>query len=161
MDIRLATPNDEEALKKIYAKAREYMVKDGNPTQWGSNHPPFSLIQKDIQKGCLYILEEKGEVHACFAIQSFDPCYEDKNTEWRYHDSYLVIHSLASDGMIKHVFDIVIDFVLTKTNYIRIDTYKDNKTMLSHLSSRLFLPAGYCFQPDGTTRLCFELKDNR
>src|SRR5574344_465230 len=120
MDIRLATSKDEEALKKIYAKAREYMVKDGNPTQWGSNHPPFSLIQKDIKRGCLYVLEENDEVHACFAIQSFDPCYEDKNTDWHCHDSYLVIHSLATDGMIKGVFNKVVDFVLTKTDYIRI-----------------------------------------
>jgi hypothetical protein len=161
MDIRLAATNDEEALKKIYAKARQYMVLDGNPWQWGNNHPPFSLIQKDIQKGCLYVLLAKGEVHACFAIQSFDPCYEDKNTKWTYKEPYLVIHSLASDGEIKHVFDTVIDFVLTKTNYIRIDTYKDNKTMLFHLQKRGFRPAGFCYQPDKTIRLCFELKETK
>lgn len=161
MNIRLATSQDEAVLKEIYAKAREYMVKDGNPNQWGNNHPLFSLIQKDIQNGCLYVMEENSVVHACFALQSFDPCYEDKNTKWRYHGSYLVIHSLAGDGVIKGVFDKAIDFVLEKTDYIRIDTYKDNKTMLYHLSSRGFLPAGYCFQPDGTIRLCFELKETK
>lgn len=156
MEIRLAVKQDENAIQKIYAEAREYMKKEGNPDQWGENHPLPDLIKKDIARGCLYAMEEQGAIHAVFALTHFDPCYGDKETKWKRNEPYAVIHSLAGDGKIKGVFDKAVAFALSRCSYIRIDTYKDNKTMLKELASHGFSPAGYCHQPDGTVRLCFE-----
>jgi len=158
MKIRTAKCSDEESLKKIYASARDYMAKEGNPTQWGKNHPTIEKILNDIKEECLLVMEDdKKKVHAAFALQPFDLSYDDKNCAWKDTSPYLVIHSLASDGVIKGVFDKALTYAYSKCEHIRIDTHKDNKTMLRHIKDSGFVEAGFCHEPDGTIRLCFEL----
>lgn len=155
--IRLATPSDEKALSEIYAAARAYMAKEGNPSQWGSDHPLPSLIKKDIEEGCLYVICKDNAPHAAFSMTSHDECYEDEGTSWAWDKEYLVIHSLGSDGTLKHVFDKAVGFALSQSKHLRIDTHKDNKTMLALIERWGFSGAGYCHMKDGTIRYCFEL----
>ena len=46
LQIRKAKPEDLRQIMPLYEKAREFMEKNGNPTQWGKNNPPEDLIRK-------------------------------------------------------------------------------------------------------------------
>ena len=56
LQIRKAKPEDLRQIMPLYEKAREFMEKNGNPTQWGKNNPPEDLIRKDIKEGYLLSL---------------------------------------------------------------------------------------------------------
>ena len=42
--IRLANYDDLNRIMEIYQEARNYMEANGNPDQWGKNHPPRQLL---------------------------------------------------------------------------------------------------------------------
>lgn len=49
MEIRKSTEQDFHRMMEIYAFARDFMAKHGNPSQWGPTHwPPEELIHNDI-----------------------------------------------------------------------------------------------------------------
>lgn len=56
--IRKAEKSDLEEILKIYACARKFMKKNGNPTQWGDSWP----LDEDIAKN----IDEKKQLVACF-----------------------------------------------------------------------------------------------
>ena len=46
---------------EIYAYAREFMARKGNPNQWGpTNWPPEALIHNDIIEGTSYVCLNGG-----------------------------------------------------------------------------------------------------
>ena len=49
--IRPSTIEDIVHLKEIFAIARDYMSKTGNPTQWTDGYPCDDLIMNDIENG--------------------------------------------------------------------------------------------------------------
>ena len=52
MEIRKTTEQDIGRLMEIYAYARDFMAKTGNPNQWGpTNWPPEALLSNDIKEG--------------------------------------------------------------------------------------------------------------
>lgn len=51
MEIRKATRDDLNTMQEIFRCAREYMKKEGNPSQWGDSRPPLFLIEKDFNLG--------------------------------------------------------------------------------------------------------------
>ena len=58
MEIRKSTLEDLPRIMEIYAYAREFMARTGNPNQWGPRKwPPESLIREDIAAGKSYVLE--------------------------------------------------------------------------------------------------------
>ena len=67
-NIRLATPHDLEAMVAVYAAARAFMARTGNPHQWGDDgYPTRELLEQDISQGKSYVIEgEAGLVHAVF-----------------------------------------------------------------------------------------------
>ena len=46
--IETATQTDLPRILDIYAYARGFMAKTGNPTQWGTAHPPREQLERDI-----------------------------------------------------------------------------------------------------------------
>ena len=49
----LVTPDKKAELgeiRRIYEYAQDYMIRSGNPTQWGHFYPSADLIRSDIQK---------------------------------------------------------------------------------------------------------------
>lgn len=77
MRIRKTIEEDFDRVMEIYAYAREFMTRTGNPNQWGpTNWPPEELIRKDIE-----------------------PTYHTiEDGAWIDGGSYGVVHRLASDG---------------------------------------------------------------
>lgn len=49
--IRAAREQDLPRIMAIYDAARRYMRQNGNPTQWGDNYPPESMLRQDIACG--------------------------------------------------------------------------------------------------------------
>ena len=69
--IRQAEEADLPVILEIYAYARDFMEKNGNPHQWAGGFPPASLLQDDIAKHNLYVVteEETGRVCGVFFSQ--------------------------------------------------------------------------------------------
>ncbi len=62
--VRKAEKSDLEEILKIYAGAREFMRKNGNPTQWGDSWP----LDEDIKKN----IDEEKQLVACFKAGNQD-----------------------------------------------------------------------------------------
>lgn len=45
MNIRKTKPEDLAEVMEIYAEARAFMARTGNPTQWGDGYPQEKLIR--------------------------------------------------------------------------------------------------------------------
>ena len=62
MFIRPAIWDDLPRIMEIYAAARDFMRRAGNPNQWGNNNPPRSSVEEDIQHGVCRVAEEDGRI---------------------------------------------------------------------------------------------------
>ena len=64
--IRKAKREDLPRIEEIYAYAREFMARTGNPNQWGKTTPQSSLLEDDIQKGLLFVMTHAEIIHGVF-----------------------------------------------------------------------------------------------
>lgn len=78
LSVRRARRADLEAMEAVYAAARAYMRRSGNPTQWGDTAPARPLLLRDIRRGEGYVLcDETGCVCATFALcLGSEPTYQ-------------------------------------------------------------------------------------
>ena len=158
MMIRQAEGKDFDDILRIYARAREYMKRNGNPTQWGESFPPEALIKDDIREKRNYVVEADGGIHGVFAfIPGDDPTYARIEGAWMSDAPYGTIHRIASDGTVKGVFAAAIAFCKSRISHIRIDTHADNKTMRRAIEKAGFKECGIIRVADGTPRIAYEL----
>ena len=157
--IRKATQQDLPEILEIYEMARQFMRKNGNHSQWGKGDEPESLIEEDIRQGNLYVLEEVGDIHAVFAfIIGEDPTYlKIEEGNWKSDAPYAAVHRVASDGNVKGVLGLVMDYCRAQMPHLRIDTHKDNKVMQHVLEKYGFVSCGIVHVPDGSPRIAYEL----
>ena len=67
MKIRKATLADLDEIMRIYAYARSFMAKTGNPKQWGATGwPPRDLIEQDIKQQKCHVCVHNKEIGAVF-----------------------------------------------------------------------------------------------
>ena len=50
LSLRNAADADFGEIQRIYEYAQDYMIRSGNPTQWGRSYPSADLIRSDLQK---------------------------------------------------------------------------------------------------------------
>lgn len=157
--IRHAQKTDLDAIEGVYAAARASMAASGNPHQWGdSGYPHRDLLESDIEKGQLYVVEEDGKVRAAFAfILGDDPTYGYiEDGQWPDDQPYGTIHRVASDGQIKGVFTRVFDFCRAQIGVLRIDTHRDNKTMQHVVTKHGFVRCGIIYLMNGDPRIAYQ-----
>ena len=157
--IRLAETKDLDAIVKVYAAARAYMAASGNPHQWGdSGYPHRDLLEEDIEKRRLYVIEENGAVHAVFAFMfGDDPTYAYiEDGQWPNSKPYGTIHRIASDGQIKGMFTKAFDYCRSQIDEIRIDTHHDNKTMQHVVTKHGFVRCGIIYLENGDPRIAYQ-----
>ena len=148
MKIRKTTEEDIKRILEIYTYARDFMVKNGNPNQWGSNNwPPIDLIKNDIKEGNSYVcLNDNNEVIGTFYYnygKDVEPYYlEIDDGNWISDEPYAVIHRIAGDGSEKGIGAFCINWVYEKHKHIRIDTHEDNKVMQNLLKKLGFKHCG-------------------
>ena len=156
--IEKATMEDLPRIEEIYAHARSFMAKTGNPNQWGTSHPSLVQLRRDNEKGSLYGVKNGGEIHGVFYFcVEPDPTYAviyDGN--WHGDRPYGVIHRIASDGS-DGILRAAVRFALIRTDYLRIDTHRDNAVMQGALSKQGFQKCGTIHLADGSTRIAYDL----
>lgn len=163
MNIRKSTEQDVPRMMQIYAYAREFMARNGNPNQWGpTNWPPKELIHQDIREENSYVcLDEDGQIIGTFYYiygQDIEPIYRDiVDGAWQDESPYAVIHRIAGDGSRKGIGAFCINWVYEKHGHIRIDTHGDNKVMQGMLGKLGFVHCGTVFvEEDDYPRLAYE-----
>lgn len=158
MKIRKTTPADLERVMEIYAAARDFMMKTGNPHQWKDCDPKRFVIEKDIEKGCSYVCTEGERVVGVLAfIPGEDITYKMiYDGKWLNDDPYAVIHRIASSGEIKGAGTFMMKWAESQFQHIRIDTHRDNKVMQNMLSKLGYSYCGIIYLENGDERLAFE-----
>ena len=158
MNIRKAQMRDIDEIMNIYASAREFMRASGNPNQWGDGYPSRELIEADIESGLSYIVEDEGEIIACFFFKvGEDPTYvRIYEGEWIGGGEYGVIHRIAvkynGRGIIARVFE----FCSGISRSIRIDTHRDNIPMQRALEKNGFTRCGIIYLPSSDERIAYQ-----
>jgi RimJ/RimL family protein N-acetyltransferase len=156
--IRFARREDLPRIMDIYAYARDFMAKNGNPNQWTGGWPWQEVIEDDIEKKQLYVIEDESGPHGVFAFMiGEDETYEEIDGEWISETEYGTIHRIAGDGKIPGVLAKALKFCTKETDHIRIDTHHDNNIMQYLLEKYGFTRCGIirCTE-DGTPRIAYE-----
>ncbi len=158
--IRLATKCDLPKIFPIFEEAKKYMQKEGNITQWNKNYPAENLLLSDIEKNQLFVYTENDIIEGVFVLQSGDdPAYSYiENGSFRYSKSYRTIHRIASSGKVSGIFKKCLDYCKKKSDFLRIDTHADNKTMRHLIEKHGFSECGIVYMADGSPRIAYELK---
>lgn len=157
LSIRSAEFDDLPRILDIYAEARAFMRRTGNPNQWWDYHPAESILREDIPKKQLYVCEQDGQIGGVFAyIQGTDPTYlEIEGGSWLNDEPYGVIHRIAiadrGQGLIARIFD----WALTQCPNLRIDTHVDNAPMRRALEKYGFQYCGIIHIFNGDERIAF------
>ena len=163
LSIRKSTPSDLPTMLEIYAYAREFMAKNGNPNQWGpTNWPPEPLLHSDIAAGNSYVCtDETGRVVGTFFFvwgKDIEPTYAHiEDGTWLDERPYGVIHRLAGDGSVKGIGQACIDWAYAQCGHLRVDTHGDNKVLQSMLAKLDFIHCGTIYvEEDDYPRLAYE-----
>jgi len=156
--IRKTTLDDLKAIEEIFNHARNFMHTHGNPNQWNGKYPCSDDVRIDIDNDCSYVVTNDDKIVGTFAFiigedQTYKKIYDGA---WLNDNKYCVIHRIASNGEIKHMLDEVLKYVEAYNLDVRIDTHKDNKTMINALYRNDFVRCGIIYVRDGSERIAFQ-----
>lgn len=158
MEIRKSTPDDLDTLLQLYADARDFMAKNGNPSQWGSTYPSAALVQSDIDKGCSYVCIQNGQIAGTFYFKTGeDPSYREIfDGSWLNELPYGVIHRITSAAGTKGVASFIFQWCFQQCRNLKIDTHDDNLPMQKALRKNGFIHCGTIYLEDGSKRIAFQ-----
>lgn len=155
--IRPARPADLDQILEIYAAARRFMKRSGNPTQWGDTEPREELVRADIRLGQSYVVELDGRLQAVFAmIPGEDPTYRVIEGAWLDDSPYCAVHRVASRGEVPGLATEIFRWVLERHLNVRIDTHDDNRPMQHVLEKNGFVRCGRIRTLGGSPRVAFQ-----
>ena len=142
MEIRLAFPNEVNAVMKVIEDAKKALAQSGS-YQWQNGYPNADIIIDDIISGQAYVALEEGDVIAYAAVtrspeSTYDAIYEGK---WQGGESeYLVFHriAVAAANQGQKVAPTFLEGLLEGFDYLdfRSDTHAENKIM-QHIFEKL------------------------
>ena len=156
--VRNAVQSDLPRIEEIYAYAREFMAKTGNPNQWGKTNPPHEWLVDDIEKELLHVIEDEVGIHGVFYFYiGEDPTYGViEDGVWRSNETYGTIHRIAGDGS-GGVLAAAVRFGKERINHIRIDTHEDNRIMQRAVAKYGFRRCGIIYLENGSPRIAYDL----
>lgn len=162
MRIRHSQTSDLPGILRIYARARKFMVENGNPNQWSAkNWPPQELVESDILAKKSYVCVHNGNIVGTFFYdfgKNSEPTYNTiKDGAWLSNAPYGVIHRIASDGTVRGTASFCLDWAFKRCGHLRIDTHGDNSIMQNLLKKNGFVHCGTIYVTEDTDpRLAFE-----
>ncbi len=162
MEIRKAVMEDLEEILKLYAEARKFMQKTGNPTQWGTSYPPVERVEADIRSGKSYVCEDHGIMAGVFYFtEGPDPDYATiYDGSWIGTGNYYVMHRVAAPGRVKGTGSFCIRWCMEHSKGdLRIDTHRDNLPMQHVLTKLGFKQCGIVRLARDGERVAFEYID--
>lgn len=162
MIIRKTNANDITSVMNIFYIARNYMINNGNATQWENGYPNEDIVNTDISNGNSYVCIDDGEIVGTFSfIIGTDPTYQKiENGHWHQDKLYGTIHRLASNGQKKGIAKACFDFCISQIDYVRIDTHMDNLSMQAAIKKYGFQKCGTILVRNGGKRLAFDYSKN-
>ena len=163
MIIRHANKTDLIDIMVIIEKAKIYM-KENKINQWSKNYPNEDVFLTDLKENRLYVAEiDKKVVGMAVLVLDGDADYKNINGKWLSDGKYGVIHRIAVNPVYKsqNVAKNLLDFFedkLKELNYdsIRVDTHKDNKSMLRFIEKNGFQKCGIVYIRKTDERIAFE-----
>lgn len=157
MHIEKATPQDLNRIMTIYRTAQDFMIKTGNPKQWGHSYPSRQLIISDIDAGICHIICDGEKTRGVFALfKGREPTYEYiENGSWLNDDEYVTIHRIASDGEVHGIFKCAATYSKSISDNVRIDTHKSNAVMQRQIERNGFEKCGTIYVTDGSPRIAY------
>ena len=142
MEIRLAFPNEVDAVMKVIEDARKTLAKAGRD-QWQNGYPNADIIIDDIISGQAYVALDEGDLLAYAAVtkspeSAYEAIYEGK---WQGGETeYLVFHriAVAADVQGQGVAQTFLEGLIEGFDYLdfRSDTHAENKIM-QHIFEKL------------------------
>ena len=156
--VRKAKYEDLPRIDEIYAFARDFMAKTGNPNQWGKTNPPHEWLVEDIRQGLLYVITAGENIHGVFYFYiGEDPTYGSiEDGAWKYDAPYGTIHRIASDGS-GGILKTAVAFCSGMSRHIRIDTHHDNVVIQKAVAKLGFQRSGIIRLANGDPRIAYEL----
>lgn len=155
--VRNAQWEDLPRIEEIYAYARDFMARTGNPNQWGKTNPPAAQLKKDIENRLLFVITEGGNIHGVFYFYiGEDPTYlEIRGGTWRCRKPYGTIHRIAGDGS-GGILKAAVAFCEKQIDHLRIDTHHDNLVMQRSVEKQGFSRRGIIYIADGSPRIAYD-----
>ena len=156
--VRNAISSDLPRIEEIYAYARDFMEKTGNPNQWGKTNPPHEWLVEDIRQQLLHVIEDEEGIHGVFYFYiGPDPTYgQIEDGGWHSTQTYGTIHRIASDGS-GGILRTAVAFCKERIKHIRIDTHHDNVVMQRAVAKLGFVRSGIIHLANGSPRIAYEL----
>jgi RimJ/RimL family protein N-acetyltransferase len=158
--IRKMKQNDLDAVLDIYAAAREFMRRSGNPNQWHDTRPTADEIAGHLNADNAYVcVDLEDEIVCAFSFDiGKEPSYARIYCGSWLDDSspYGVVHAIASSGRVKGVATFCLEHCYGKCGDIRIDTHRDNKRMRRLLEHLGYTYCGIIYLSDGSERLAYQ-----
>lgn len=157
LNVRNADITDFEQIMGIYKYAQDYMIRSGNPKQWGHSYPDTDLIKSDITQNTCRVIYDKNGIHGVFALfEGKEPTYEYiENGHWLNDKPYITIHRLAGDGQVHGLFQCVVNYCKNISQNLRVDTHADNLTMQKLIEKNGFTKCGIIYVRDGSPRIAY------
>ena len=148
MIVRRTEEKDLDAVMNIYAKAKKFMDKSGNPDQWVDGYPSLELVKYDIENDGYVIIDNNIILGVFVFIENAQKdVYNSIDGMWLNNEPYAVIHRCATLSTGKGVGQFLFDWCWQKHNNIRIDTHKDNKPMANILKRNNYVYCGKVYYP--------------
>ncbi len=158
MDIKNASAENLTEILAVYQTARAFMCANGNPTQWTGGYPSKDILSEDIKMQKLYILEEAGIIEGVFFFsEGPDSTYGYIEGDWQNDLPYTVIHRVASRGKKRGILKQIVDYCLSISNNIKIDTHEDNIVMQKALEKLGFIKCGIVYLENGEERIAYQV----
>ena len=157
MNIRKATLGDLEQILSVYAYAREVMRETGNGTQWKNTYPTDEIILSDIENEYLHLLCDEDGIQGVFAfLPEGDPVYDHIDGAWLNGKPHAAVHRVASAGKKKGVLPACMQYCLSLSDNIKIDTHENNKIMQHQLEKLGFIRCGTITLANGESRIAYQ-----
>ena len=158
LSIRKSAPEDIPEMLEIFAAARRFMARTGNPDQWSEDYPGEELLKSDIASGDSHVILSEGRIVATFVLRpGNDPTYDTiYDGNWPDDLPYATIHRIASRGERKGMLHAAMQYALERYSAIRIDTHRDNTVMRNAIAKEGFKYCGIIHCWNGTERLAYQ-----
>lgn len=158
LTVRKATAADLEKIMQIYETAREFMIRNGNPTQWEDGYPQRELVGEDIRTGICRVICDGETPCGVFAfLEDEDPWYRRiEDGQWSNDEPYVAIHRIGSDGTRHGIFRCAADYAKAHCDNVRIDTHKNNHIMQKLITGAGFTHCGTIFVVGNSPRIAYQ-----
>lgn len=147
---RQATPQDLPQMLQIVEEGREFLRLQG-VDQWQKGDPNKAGLEKDIEAGEAWVLEQNGSIVATMALATGEE--EDYRRllrgAWALNEPYISLHRFAVSQSLRHtglsarlLWEIENACKAREIFYIRVDTHHQNRPMRRFLEKGGFTCRG-------------------